>query len=436
MGVLFAAMVTSVVIARSEGPRGTGTFALVYTLVDVTVMVAGLGLSQGITYALSHRLWSLRTALRISGVAVLVLGTAGGLLALLAYTVGGDSFLDGLTSTMVLLTVASIPFAMAAAFASAIALARDRYEVYTGIQLGQAFLGLVAIVALVIPFGIVGAVAGFAASYVVVGLVATAWAWRFGARATGEEEQGTSVRSMVSFGLQAWTGNLLQYLNYRVDLFILNAYTSRADVGIYSLAVSLTTLGWVLPNALHTVLFPRTASEAASANAGEISPDDADAAITRPSRHIVILMLPTALLLVLLLVVGVPLLYGEEFQDTVMLGLLLLPGVLVLGFGKVLTAATSGRGYPKYTLLTVAIVAPITLVLYFVLVPAMGATGAALSSTISYALTTLLSLVFLRRVTGIGLRALAVPSRGDLDDYVHALRMVARLPAVQRFRGR
>ena len=96
IGVLFAAMVTSVVIARTEGPQGTGTFALVYTLVDVTVMVAGLGLSQGITYALSNRLWSLRTALRIAGLSTLVLGVTGALLALLAYVLGGDSFLDGL----------------------------------------------------------------------------------------------------------------------------------------------------------------------------------------------------------------------------------------------------------------------------------------------------------------------------------------------------
>ena len=324
---------------------------------------------------------------------------------------------------------------MAASFAGAIALARDRYEVFSGIQLGQAFLGLVAIVALVIPFGIVGAVAGFTGSYVVVGIAATAWAWRYGARAPADEGiRGTSVRAMVSFGLQAWTGNFLQYLNYRVDLFILNAYTSRADVGVYSLAVSLTTLGWVLPNALHTVLFPRTASVAAAADAGEIAPTDADDAITRASRHSVILMLPTAIVLTLLLVVGVPLLYGDGFEDTVTLGLLLLPGVLALGFGKVLTAATTGRGYPRYALLTVAIVAPITLVLYFVLVPVMGATGAALSSTFSYALTTLLSLIFLQRVTGIGLRALAVPTRSDLHDYAYALRMVGRLPIVQRLR--
>jgi O-antigen/teichoic acid export membrane protein len=237
---------------------------------------------------------------------------------------------------------------------------------------------------------------------------------------------------MVAFGLKAWSGNLLQYLNYRFDLFILNAYATRADVGIYSLAVSMTTLGWVLPNGLQTVLFPRTASVAAAAASGEVSADEADESVARASRHSVVLAIPTAIVLVLMLVAGVPLLYGAKFHDTSTLGLLLLPGVLAIGFGKVLTAATTGRGYPKYALLTVTLVTPLTLVLYFVLVPAIGATGAAISSTISYVVTTIFSVIYLQRVSGLSLRRLTVPTRADLQDYVVALRMLRRLPLVQR----
>ncbi|NUT55222.1 MAG: hypothetical protein HOQ03_04475 [Thermoleophilia bacterium] len=119
-----------------------------------------------------------------------------------------------------------------------------------------------------------------------------------------------------------------------------------------------------------------------------------------------------------------------------LLGIVLLPGVLAVGFGKVLTAATTGRGFPKYALITVAMVTPITLASYFLLVPPLGAMGAAISSTISYLLTTILSYVFLHRVTGIPLRELALPRRSDLSDYRHALEMVRGLPLVQRFTGR
>jgi O-antigen/teichoic acid export membrane protein len=441
VAMLAAAMITSVVIARTEGARGTGEFALVYTLVDVTVMIAGLGFGQGITYAVSHRLWSLRVGFRIAMAATFALGAAGVVLACLTWLVGRDSFLEGMTASMALLAVTAVPFALAASFAATLALACDQYEVFSGIQVGQAILGAILIVALVLPFGMIGAVAGFAISYVMVGFAALWWAWRFTSHGhsrwhEAREGEAASVGSMVSFGLQAWSGNLLQYLNYRMDLFILNAYTTRADVGVYSLAVSLTALGWVLPNGLQAVLFPRTASVAASAASGGISQEEADGAIARASRHNVILMVPTALALVLLLVIVVPLLWGPEFADATLLGIVLLPGVLAIGFGKVLTAATTGRGYPKYALITVAIVTPITLAAYFVLVPPLGSMGAAISSTLSYGLTTILSYVYLHRVTGIPLRDLALPRRSDLADYRHAWGMVRELPAVKRFADR
>jgi Na+-driven multidrug efflux pump len=78
-------------------------------------------------------------------------------------------------------------------------------------------------------------------------------------------------------------------------------------------------------------------------------------------------------------------------------------------------------------------VTPLTLALYLVLAPAIGATGAAFGSTISYAITTIVSLVYVRRVTVIPFRALAVRVATDLQDHAQALRRVRRLP-VQRLR--
>ena len=52
--------------------------------------------------------------------------------------------------------------------------------------------------------------------------------------------------------MQAWSANLLQLLNYRLDIFILSALATRSAVGVYSIAVSVTALGWVLCGVLLT----------------------------------------------------------------------------------------------------------------------------------------------------------------------------------------
>ena len=58
--------------------------------------------------------------------------------------------------------------------------------------------------------------------------------------------------------------------------------------------------------------------------------------MARATRHSV-LMLPAGLAVAVLLAL-VPLVYGTEFDESVWLGLILLPGVLTLGTGKVVAA--------------------------------------------------------------------------------------------------
>jgi O-antigen/teichoic acid export membrane protein len=83
----------------------------------------------------------------------------------------------------------------------------------------------------------------------------------------------------------------------------------------------------------------------------------------------VLLTGPAAAIVALLLLVAVPLLYGQKFHESIGLGFVLLPGVLLLGIGKILSSAIAGRGYPRYALYASAISMPLTLALYFALIP-------------------------------------------------------------------
>ena len=79
------------------------------------------------------------------------------------------------------------------------------------------------------------------------------------------------ARRALRFGLQSWGANLLQQINYRFDVLILGAFAGASDVGVYSVALTLTSVAWVLPQALQTVLFPRVASLDEAPLAGEIT---------------------------------------------------------------------------------------------------------------------------------------------------------------------
>lgn len=133
-------------------------------------------------------------------------------------------------------------------------------------------------------------------------------------------------------------------------------------------------------------------------------------------RHAVIVIAASTVVLagaLLLLVVPV---YGAEFRPAIELGLILLPGVALIGIGQILSATIVGRGRPIYSLYSALIVTPLTIGLYLWLVPTLGAQGAALAKTASYTLSFALALYFYRRLTGGAPLRLFVPTREELAD--------------------
>jgi O-antigen/teichoic acid export membrane protein len=327
---------------------------------------------------------------------------------------------------MAIVTFAALPFALAWLFLAVVALSLERYEVYGSILVAQPVAGLALSVGLAAAFGSLGAIVGLAASHVVGAAVAAMLVRRHAPRPTQSSDGGGELRAAVTFGLKAWGSEVLQNLNYRLDLLVLNAFALRADVGVYSVALTITGFAWILPSALQTVLFPRTARlDSVGAPAGE-GRSEVELAAARGTRHSVVVLVPTAVVLALVLVFVVPLLYGPKFERTTVLGLILIPGTLALGMARVLVAVTSGRGRPIYSLYGRLIDMPITAGLYLLLIPAHGATGAAIGSTISYALTGAISLAFFLRVVHLPLRELFVPTREDLRDYGRALTIARR----------
>jgi O-antigen/teichoic acid export membrane protein len=417
VAALAATTVTSVAIARLLGPSGTGAVALVINLIGLGTMMFGFGLRSGIIYELNSGTWPLRRAVRQTALTAVALGTAGGCVVLALYALTRDSVFENLSALTAAAAAAALPFAIAIIYAGGIALARERYEAYAVLQVLPTVATLVLAVSLAIPFEVPGAAVGIAAATAITALFGWVWLSRYAkvVDRTSGPDSGGHLRRAARFGVQAWGGDVLQFLNYRVDLFILNSFAVIADVGVYSVAVTLTSLAWVLPNALTTVLFPRAASLEAATRSGAIEQSEADLTAVRGARQTIILLVPSAIVPLLLLFVAVPLLYGDKFAESTRLGLILLPGVLVIGLGKALSAVTTGRGHPRYALFLSLISFPFTVVLYALLIPPWGATGAATASTFSYVLTTIVAWIFYRRVTGLPFRTL-IPGRQDVRE--------------------
>jgi O-antigen/teichoic acid export membrane protein len=184
----------------------------------------------------------------------------------------------------------------------------------------------------------------------------------------------------------------------------------------------VTELGLMLPRALNAVVFPRVASLDAGADEGQRR-----MVISKSVRH-TLLQTPLTLAVLVIGLLAVPLVYGEDFGPALEPGLILLPGVAALGLSNVLSATVSGRGYPQYAMYTWVAVTPIAIALYWLLIPGLGSEGAALGSTLVYTLNLILIAYCFRLTAGFSSVRELLPGHEELAEYrALAARLLARV---------
>jgi O-antigen/teichoic acid export membrane protein len=420
--------VNSIAVSRIEGPDGAGVIALATQFIFLATFVAGAGLRTSVVHHVSAGLWSPRSAVRGAVVASLGLGLLGAGLGMVAYALLRSGALSEFTPVMAAALMVALPFALAWWILPAVPLARELFEEYALLTSVAPVCVLLICPALALVAGRSGAVIGFAAGWLLGGLVTAAWAIRYAARPEAGAGPERRLRDAGGFGVRAWVNDLFQLVNLRPELFIVSAYYGAADTGVYAVTVAITSLVWIVSQPLASVVLPRTAS--VSAVDPSLRPEVATAWPVSAVRHSVLVSLAASLVVILLLAIA-PLVWGPGFDRTLKLGLILIPGVALLGVGRVMVAAFTGGGGANQALVVGLVSFPLTFVAFLLVIPDHGTTGAAIVSCCSYVLTSLLSAVLFFRSTRTPVTAALVPRSSDLRDYVNLVRRVRaglRLP--------
>jgi O-antigen/teichoic acid export membrane protein len=428
----FAALgLNSISISRIEGADGAGLIALSTQFIFLTTFVAGGGLRTSVTYRVGAGLWSPRSAVRGSLIAVLCLGVVGAALGMGLYALLRDSALSDFNLAMAASLMGALPFALAWWIVPAIPLARERYETYALLTVSGPICVLLICPALALVAGKTGAVIGFAAGWVLGGTIAAVWATRYARRPEAQDGPDHSLREAGGFGARAWVNDLFQLVNLRPDLFILTAYYGASDTGVYAVTVSITSLVWIVSQPLASVVLPRNAMVATASDPG-LTPVIPASSQGTAVRHAVLISAVAAIAVVPILALA-PLVWGPGFGRTLILGLILLPGVALLGVGRVMVAAFTGEGAANDALFVGLVSFPLTFVAFLLVIPDHGSTGAAVVSCCSYIVASALAAYLFLRSPGHSVRSALIPRADDLRDYV---RLAQRgLAAVGRARA-
>ncbi len=381
-----------VIVARWLGAEGVGQLIVINTAIATIVQLGSAGLPSANTYFIAQ------DKTRLTGVAVNSLIFAlvtGGLFALglMGLAMWQPRWFGFIPPRLIGIAAISIPFQLVTLIGLNIFLAVGRVERFNLLDLvGQSFVLVNAIVALVIlNVGLWTLVSLNTGASVVVCLLIVALVAAYGAKVKEKSAWRPDLKlfgRMMRYGVKFHVSILAGLLIFRADVFIVNYFRGDAETGVYGVASQMAMMLMLLPGIIATLLFPRVASR--QDETGELT-----CVVTRHTAFVMLFICLAAVPLSFLL----PVLYGERFSDVSVQLLILLPGVYLVGLESVLVQHFNAMGLPIIIPLFWVATLAINIALVFALVPLWGARGAALASTLSYALIFALVAIYFRSRT-------------------------------------
>jgi O-antigen/teichoic acid export membrane protein len=411
VGSLVLGFVASVALARWLGPSDRGLLAVMVSVTNLGLAVAGLGLPFAVMYFASRDSDSgalLGNSLLASAVlaAIFVPGFwlfrdelesafghgQGGLVWVLAAVLVPVTFLDWSTHNQLL--------------------GKLRFGAYNLLVVVSKLVALVAVIALVrvLDLGLAGGVLAVACGSFVVAAGSAALILGDGAPRLSWPLFG----ELLQYGRRVQIGTVLQVLNYRFDVVIVQFFRPLASVGYYVVAQILAELVIVLARGFQSSVVPLVAGSEGEARQAETT--------VAAVRHHGILAAAGIVANAVFSPLAITLAFGSQFHAAILPFFILLPGMWFLGTSAVVASDLSGRGRPGLASSLAAGAAVITVALDLALIPPFGVPGAAVASLVTYTAFGIASLIALHRVTGIPIRTLVVPERHDFLAYSTTLR--------------
>lgn len=200
-----------------------------------------------------------------------------------------------------------------------------------------------------------------------------------------------TTRKVLNYGMVTQLANILNIGNNRVSFYIIRYYLGLTTLGIYNAGIQLTEGLRVIGQSIAVVQF----STISNTNQPEYA------------RVLTIRLMKLSVLLTcmaLLVLIAIPehvysMLLTKNFSGVKPVVIALSPGVIALAINNIFSHYFSGMGNPKINLHAKITGLVFTLLLVFILIPAYGYIGAAITASVSYIATVIHQYIVFKKQT-------------------------------------
>jgi O-antigen/teichoic acid export membrane protein len=390
------AVVTSPILAHALGPGGRGELAAIFTVLTLAPWISDLGLTA---YLARERALGRDVSLLLGSVIPVAMAASlvGVAAAIPVAHLLGRGRAD--VTFFVALGLFLLPLSVFIQTLYGLVLGEERWRIVVWVRVLSAALPAVAIVALSLAGSVT--VSHVSIAYLAAGILGNipllialhgSRPWRF--------QWSVSVSSLI-FGLKSWIGTVANTANARLDQLLMAGLVSSTQLGLYALAVTLSTISSSLITAVANALFPRIAG-------GEFRLG------AQACRIAITLVLVLSLLIAACSPTLIPIVFGQAFSGAVPMLIILLGASVCFVAVQILSSTVTAGGDPASVARAQAVGLAITIPGLIIFLPGYGGVGAAWISLVSYLATLAVVLRAAVRLFELPVHTFLIVRRSDI----------------------
>lgn len=403
---LIIGIIVSIILARSLGPKNKGIYALAAILPTLIITLFNLGIGKAITYYLSKKIYCKSVILFNNIFLSIITGFFGMCIGIIIIIFFRQNILPNVPEGYLFFTLILIPLGFINTNIQYYYLGLNKIKAYNIIPIINSFLSLIFLLILVkvLKLGIIGCISGSILSLSIALVISLYYAKKI----TGKisyKINNDFCKKVLKYGFQIQMGGIITFLNYRIDIFLINVVLGPTKVGFYTLGVGLVEQLSIVTHTISALLFPKIAGEKDIQRKNSITP-----IIT---RNIFWILSFVAIILFFLCHWIILILYSELYLPSVRPLQALLIGTIAISISSILWQDIAARGHVMLNNYIDLIVLAINIILNLLWIPKYGITGAAWASTFSYTFSLLCRLYFYCKLSNNLWKKVIFPQRDD-----------------------
>jgi O-antigen/teichoic acid export membrane protein len=259
---------------------------------------------------------------------------------------------------------------------------------------GSLNFGLI-LIPIILGYGLKGAVIGLVIATIIYAFIAMFFFRNFIFHLTFSKFRETA-KKLLHFGIQTVMSGIVSIILYRIDVLMIGYFMTSTEVGIYSVAIGIARMIWIIPQSINTVSYPTF-----SYYWGKGEHDVVNKIFDTGLKYSACMLAPIGLGLAIFGKDAILLLYGNTFLPAVLPLQILLIGTVVSGTWRSIGTIFSAVGRVDLGYKIPPLTAIPNILLNYTLIPYYGMLGAAIATTLSFFINLSVSAYLAKRIVRV-----------------------------------